>query len=207
MYGLTRQQTVAPSDMCEKAREVTDQVLQLPEFGQATRISVYLSMPKGELSTTNIVKEALNQGKKVFVPYIQKSSESTKSHTYMEMFALHTQEDLDSLQPDSWGIPTLSTTSLQSRENALGGLRPFEENDGKKRDVFEGLDLILLPGMAFDHSGGRLGHGKGFYDQFLQRYWEVASLNTIDVKMPRLGMQSVCEIFSVLICLLQLVLL
>ena len=177
--------------MCVKAREVTDQVLKLPEFGHAIRISVYLSMPKGELSTANIVREALSHGKRVFVPYIQKPSVSTRSHTYMEMFALHSQEDLDSLQPDAWGIPTLGRASLQGRENALGGLGLSEENDGENKNVFEGLDLILLPGVAFDHSGGRLGHGKGFYDHFLQNYWEAASRNNINAKMPRLSTVSI----------------
>lgn len=174
-----------------KAKEVTDQVLKLPEFGHATRISVYLSMPKAELCTANIVREALSQGKRVFVPYIQKPSESTRSRSYMEMLALHSQEDLDGLQPDAWGIPTLGGASLQGRENALGGLGPSEENDGENKDIFEGLDMILLPGVAFDHSGGRLGHGKGFYDHFLQSYWEAASRNNINAKMPRLSMVSI----------------
>jgi 5-formyltetrahydrofolate cyclo-ligase len=174
-----------------KAREVSDQVLNLPEFEEATRISVYLSMPEGEISTADIVKQALRNGKKVFVPSIQESPKSIGSRTCMEMLALRSQQDLETLQPDAWGIPTLGKSSLQDRENVLGGLGRSEKDDLGKEDVFEGLDLILLPGMAFDQSGGRLGHGKGFYDRFLQTYWELASGNSSHAKMPRLGMESI----------------
>jgi 5-formyltetrahydrofolate cyclo-ligase len=178
---------------------VTSHVLELPEFQEAKRISVYLSMPKGEISTASIVKQALLQGKRVFVPHIQEAPNSTVPGKTMEMFALSSLSDMESLQRGNWGIPNLDATSLSDRENAFGGFGPSTEGQFGNNGIFEGLDLILLPGMAFDHSKGRLGHGKGYYDRFLQRYWELASQKNAHAKMPHLGTVFICPSFQLIV--------
>ena len=130
-------------------------------------------MPRGEISTGSIVKDALQAGKRVFVPYIYSKAvrpEPKASKSVMDMVSLHSLEDYETLAPDSWGIPTPSDASLGGRIGCLDGA---EYDDGDRKVTDEGnIELIIMPGMAFDKAHGRLGHGKGYYDLFLHRYHE-----------------------------------
>ena len=128
-------------------------------------------MPAAEIQTDEIVRDALLNGKKVFVPYLHKPQNppSDTPKSVMEMVDLRTLADYTSLKRDSWGIPTIGKDTVGEREGILGHWTGSSSN--------EGLDLILLPGVAFDVDSEdgrirRLGHGKGFYDYFLHRYLE-----------------------------------
>lgn len=159
----------------------------MPEYQSAHRIGVYLSMPNGEIATSAIVRDAFRQGKKVFVPYIHNVAVQTQSqpNAVMDMLALYSEEDYRSLAADKWGIPTLSEGSVASRENCFGGTRPADVQPGGTGKEDGGLDLVVMPGMAFDSRMCRLGHGKGFYDYFLQRYQGKSS--AMGKRMPFLG--------------------
>ncbi|KAJ5263865.1 5-formyltetrahydrofolate cyclo-ligase [Penicillium angulare] len=117
----------------------TNRFLSLPEYQNANSIAVYLSMPTGELSTRSIVEDAFKRGKDVYIPYIH----TVEKMSVMDMLALESMNEFESLQPDKWGIPSLQPTQVSGRRNGL------KEN---------GLDLIVMPGMAFDQEFRRLGH-------------------------------------------------
>lgn len=142
-------------------------IIGLKGYREAKRIGIYLSMPTGEIQTDAIVRHALQSGKQVFVPYLHKSSNplSNTPKSVMEMVDLSSLSDYLSLKRDSWGIPTIGADTVDQREHIL--------DDPNRKS--EALDMILMPGVAFDTDADnnfirRLGHGKGFYDYFLHRY-------------------------------------
>ncbi|KAF9467888.1 hypothetical protein BDZ94DRAFT_1210358 [Collybia nuda] len=136
----------------EQSQAVAARVLALPSFDKCRSVSCYLSMPTGEIDTTSLVSEILRRDKSFFVPKI----ETTEGH--MQFLKLYGKEDLDTLPSGTWGIKEPGPQWNGSpRVNVLD------------RDCEE-LDMILLPGVAFDYSLSRLGHGKGYYDRFIASY-------------------------------------
>jgi len=169
-----------------EANVVLKCLFSLPEYQKARSLSVYLSMPSGEISTTEIVRDAFKHGKCVYVPYIYKLPKPRERWptSIMDMMQLRSLEDFDSLKPDKWGIPSLDTETVSQRQNCFGG-QGRTEGEAPEETTDTELDIIVMPGLAFDHDLERLGHGKGYYDFFLQRYlWQAQKAH---IKMPFLG--------------------
>lgn len=87
------------------ATATTARLLALPAYTEARRLSVYLTMPKGELRTDEIVKHALSHGKDVFVPF----TKIPEQPDTMKMLKLRSLQDFESLQPNAWKIPEHET--------------------------------------------------------------------------------------------------
>ncbi|KAM7199903.1 hypothetical protein V8F20_005552 [Naviculisporaceae sp. PSN 640] len=153
---------------------VTNTLRNFKPYQNAKRVSVFLSMPTGEIQTDGIVKHALESGKEVFIPYLHKNPSPSPDlpQRVMDMVRLKNLADYESLKPDRWGIPSVDPATVHERQRIFGG--PDAHHSEKAL-----LDLILVPGVAFDidsKSGAirRLGHGKGFYDYFIKRHNEKA---------------------------------
>lgn len=169
---------------------MTHLLTSLPEYVKARKIGVYLSMPTAEISTKATVLHALQENKNVFIPYIYhfNNLDATGMKSAMDMVSLQSPQDYESLQPDPWGIPTPSEESLAERKYVLGAkeIGHCRVHETKQED----LEVIIMPGVAFDRKLSRLGHGKGFYDSFLQCYQKLRipdSSGSTKNKMPFLG--------------------
>jgi 5-formyltetrahydrofolate cyclo-ligase len=114
--------------------------LASPEFKAAQAIQCYLANAT-EVQAGRVIEEALRLKKRVVVPVI---------HPNNRLLSLSELTDLhpDILQPGPFGI-------LQPRPSFLREARPSE------------IDLWILPGVAFDEDGNRLGFGGGYYDRLL----------------------------------------
>ncbi|KAI1146321.1 5-formyltetrahydrofolate cyclo-ligase [Nemania diffusa] len=161
---------LAPDAITSQSNAVFDALSGFRPYKDAKTVGVYLSMPSSEIQTDSIVRHALAAGKQVFVPYLHKSGLPAGEGPVrlMDMVSLRDIRDYESLQRDRWGIPSVDGATVHERQRSIGEL------DGE-RYADASLDLILLPGVAFDldpETGAvrRLGHGKGFYDYFLHRY-------------------------------------
>lgn len=131
-------------------------VIGSSEYASASSIAVYLSMPK-EIQTADLLQSAFSLKKKVFIPkIIGKNSED------LIMIPLESMEAIDGFPKNAWGIP----------EPEL-----HLEADLSLPSPLPHIDLVIVPGVAFDSLCRRLGHGKGYYDCFLSRLMKQQSLS------------------------------
>lgn len=123
------------------SREIVRRFMALPEYQTASTVLFYLDV-RSEVRTRHSLEDALQSGKKIVVPYCVDGE--------LELFHL---EQLDEL---SVGMYKILEPKPELREIAA-----------KQVPVSE-IDLIMVPGVAFDRRGGRTGHGKGYYDKLLE---------------------------------------
>ena len=97
-----------------------------------------------EVSTTGIVKAALDQGKAVAVP-----------HMHGDEMDFHTITSLD----ENW---ILHPYGVQEPRQEWPVFDPSRYEEGSV--------LMITPGLAFDRKGIRLGRGKGYYDRYVEKY-------------------------------------
>lgn len=136
------EQRAAISGRREKDRAIFEAVSALPLYQNAGQILCYVSTSQ-EADTRALLKAALREGKEVFVPLCLPENR-------LAFYQIFSMEDL---RPGRFGILE-PDPSRQAMWNS--------EGSEECKNV-----LCLVPGVAFDMLGFRLGYGKGYYDRFL----------------------------------------
>ncbi|XP_013162566.1 PREDICTED: 5-formyltetrahydrofolate cyclo-ligase isoform X1 [Papilio xuthus] len=126
----------------EKKRQskiVYDKIVNHPCYKKAKNVAIFMSTDQ-EVDTAPIIADIKAKGGAAFVPQYAGGK--------MRMLKLESGDE-SAMPLTRHGIQQHSKE--QVRDDAL--------------DI--GLDLIIAPGVAFSRSGGRVGHGGGYYDKYI----------------------------------------
>ena len=140
---LTRRKGLSKDQIRQKSGFIIDKLLSFPLYRRAKVIHCYVSLPKlGEVDTHGLIRQTLEEGKRVVVPVTD--------------FERRT-------------VSCSQIKSLEELEEKPSGLREPKQECLRSIDL-KLIDLVILPGVAFDLQGNRIGMGGGFYDRFLSEF-------------------------------------
>ena len=122
-----------------KSSEILEHFFALEQYKNSNVIHSFIGNLPGEVLTHDLINRALSEGKRILAP-IYKGNDAAHSHT--ELY------DLDDLEQTVFGL-------LEPSENKITYAKPGD------------VELIVVPCLAVDRKGNRLGMGSGFYDNFL----------------------------------------
>ncbi len=128
-----------PAEVADAARALAGHLLALPELRRAATVAAYVAVG-GEPGTSALLAALLQQRRRVLLPLVQPDLDLD--------WAVHAGEG--SLYPAARGL-------LEPTGPPLG------------RDAVAQADVVLVPGLAVDDAGLRLGRGGGCYDRALAR--------------------------------------
>ena len=133
-----------PDELSTKSLAIKDLLFSRIMMHRYGRVHCYIPLStKQEVDTRPIIDTLIQDfPSQIFIPKVQKGGELTH-HLYDPIIPLKTNQ---------WGIEEPVNEGISSKE--------FFETD---EDI-----LVIVPLLAFDKTGHRVGYGKGFYDRFLR---------------------------------------
>jgi 5-formyltetrahydrofolate cyclo-ligase len=137
----------AQPDKDQISEIAVNRLVGLAEYQAAKTVLWYIDC-RSELRTKHALPAALASGKRIVVPYC------TVDEAGANKLGLWLLENMDELIVGKWKI-----------------LEPPRERWGEpgKEIPPEEIDLVIVPGVGFSRSGGRMGNGQGYYDRLLER--------------------------------------
>lgn len=142
-YSMLRDR-ITGEDKKQKDRKILRRLTSLASYRYASLVLFY-SPIRSEVDVWPAIEEALFRGKKVALPLCEKAS------GIMTFRYISGKKDLS---PGAFGV-------LEPAENAP---------KVQKKDLLKKSTLMVIPALAFDREGYRLGYGKGYYDRYLNGF-------------------------------------
>ncbi|MFC1623739.1 5-formyltetrahydrofolate cyclo-ligase [Candidatus Omnitrophota bacterium] len=131
------------SERRKKSRIIQKKIFRQSEFLSSKCIMLYVSKGTKEVETGPIIKKALGKGKSVVLPVTLVKKRIIK--------------------------PVCLEDPKQGLRKGPYGIYEIRESKRRRPVRIKDIDLVIVPGLAFDNKNNRLGHGQGYYDRFLKR--------------------------------------
>jgi 5-formyltetrahydrofolate cyclo-ligase len=106
---------------------------------------------------------------KIVLLYLNGKLEVTSRHIIEKSFDLNKIVVLPAVDPAGTKIALLKVDNLEKDLYIDAAGNPSPDPDRCKRVPIDRIDIALIPGVAFDEKGGRIGMGDGFYDRLIPK--------------------------------------
>ena len=144
-----------------RSERILERILSLEEYQRAETVFAYMALP-GEVQTRALIEHCWKEGKRVAVPRVERAAVPDAP----EEGSSGTDVGTDGkMRPAGMRFYEIDSFDHLAR-GAMGILEP----DPARCVCLDGEEqaLVIMPGVAFDLRGNRLGYGGGCYDRYLQ---------------------------------------
>lgn len=136
-HARAMRDAMAPDVRALASRACVATLTSMSAYRNANVVLTYMSF-SSEVDTHALLEQMIAEGKSVVAPRVERESHA---------LVLHEVQSAQTMQRGVWGIEQPAPTA-------------------RTRHIAE-VDLAIVPGLAFDRKGGRLGYGAGYYDRLL----------------------------------------
>jgi 5-formyltetrahydrofolate cyclo-ligase len=146
--ALDRRDLLKPEEVAVKSEAIRERLFSLEKYEQANMVMSYMSF-RNEVSTEQLIVQCLRSGKGVVVPRTEKSASAASGDVVKSLGVYEIKEAGKHMVTGYMGI-------AEPDASVLRRVDPLE------------IDMVVVPGVAFDGARNRIGYGGGYYDRFLR---------------------------------------
>lgn len=134
---LRQRDAMSPAARSSASRAIIEKICALPQYGTAKVVLTYMGFGT-EIDTQPFFERIVNDGKTAVLPRVDRATQT---------LILHSARSMPELITSKYGI--------------------LEPGTDAPTVAISNIDFVLMPGVAFDRNGNRLGYGRGYYDKLV----------------------------------------
>ena len=135
---LYKRNSISQSEIVSTSKIINDRVISSKEYQISQTIGAYYPIGS-EVKTFDIIRHSIENKKNIALPRVIDSTEIKFFKVIEDKF------EQIKFTKGKYGIYENSTSNT----------------------IINKIDLLIIPGIAFDMNGNRIGYGKGYYDRYL----------------------------------------